>query len=504
VSSRLSRLPLIVVIALFFISRIVLFPVTPVEPDTVPFILAVDHYSMADGNPPLPGFYLQVLCTQVAAFFVESPNRAFLIIHLLLGFLGLLMVYRTAKLLSSRAAGLAAAFLYLANPMIAYAGITGIQGNALCAISATGGYLLFRYIRDKRGVSLFRVAVVLGLTGGFSPLAEIALLPFFIFVAFWVKPQDKSHPHPILVFAIASLIWFVPTISNAGSLGSFLQLISHALDQSRICVQSETAGLLLELPALLILNIGLPLVFAGLIAHLRRTPILHRGDNLLFALWVVPGLVFTLYFVWVGRGPIAAYFLFAPVFVFFSICVNALGPDDSKRGVRVAVIALLSAFPGILSFYTCNKTSLHDTHPFHFTRQSVHRADSLNLTLTSAIRDLGSAGQDAVLLFPPCSQWDAEFFRVIYPDAEIHSLSGQGACHEVYQYGRSHQAYDNIIELRRKRIFILGRTAEFRRLGIDEEIEQETNPYSYYISEEPMGRLALTGCKVTMYLDTLK
>jgi hypothetical protein len=411
---------------------------TPYEWDSVNYALALDHFSIPDGQPHAPGYLFYVLAGKLLHLFIQNPITALNVLNLVLGVVALTACYRCAKLLSSRRAGIMAAFLFTASPLAWFYGEVAEIYSADAAVSALLGYLFFRYTRDRREISLFRATLALGLSGGFRASTQFFFVPAWLFLLTRVGDHRKKTVIGMhgLLFCLASALWMAPTFSNAGGLFAYLevsrQTLGPFLSANSLFYGAPPAAhlkMILKLIAWSAIYLGPALFISSLVMLKTRPELFKHRDVQLVWFWFLPAFLFFA-LIYIAKP---GYLLFAlpPVIIAAAVLLDAFFRSRRAAALFTAIIAM----PGLLYLFSTGVGAREMEYQlqkeggfaknafkrlFRYTLNDLRYADRRNHHYPEQIRAVLKGDRNAVFIFTSYADWNFRFANYYFPDIEAH------------------------------------------------------------------------------------
>lgn len=213
-----------------FLSRYFLSEKTFSALDSVQYTLGSMDFSLQQGNPPPPGYFLYIMTGKFLNLFFHEPQHAMVMISVIYSGLIPVVLFMLGRQLFGSAAGILAALLFLTSPVFWYKGIT-IYGhlNAGFFILLTV-FFCYQAIRGKEKFIYF-ASISYALLAGTRPQEFPMLILLFLFTLCFVGPKAKIAS--VFVFMIVSLMWLIPLIKMSGGLSAYLKDIIPAAAGSR-------------------------------------------------------------------------------------------------------------------------------------------------------------------------------------------------------------------------------------------------------------------------------
>jgi hypothetical protein len=281
------------------LSRLPFLGETPINWDAVQFVLALDHFSLAQHQPHPPGYISYVFWGRVLEEAVGNAPLALSILSVLLSALAVPGIYWLAwGIVQSRAVAWGAAILLLASPLALYYGSVGLTYAPEMTWGLLVGSLAWR-TRTNASLQRLPAAIMLGTSLGLATSVRqttlILLLPLCLW-ATWGRWREMS----LFVASLVTFcfIWFVPLVAISGGLDVYLRenaLLAEAVSRRTSLFSAGLDGLLYNstfIVLALAVGSGLGVVplglWAGRVLRFNLSPTLRA-----FVLWwVVPPILF--------------------------------------------------------------------------------------------------------------------------------------------------------------------------------------------------------------------
>lgn len=208
-----------------FLSRYFLAEKTFSTLDSVQYTLGSIDFSLHQGNPPPPGYFLYIMTGKFLNLFFKEPQNAMVMVSVIYSGLIALILFIFGKELFSATTGIVASLLFLTSPVFWYKGIT-IYGhlNAGFFLLLTA-FFCYQAIRGEEKFIYF-ASISYALLVGTRPQEFPMLILLFLFALYFVPPKAKVAS--VFVFIIVSLMWFIPLIKMSGGLSAYLKDIIPA------------------------------------------------------------------------------------------------------------------------------------------------------------------------------------------------------------------------------------------------------------------------------------
>lgn len=323
-------------------------PENPVFKSSTQFLLGVNSFSLTDGAPHAPGAYFYVLLLRAASILAGSALGGMLLINRLFALFALWGMYRSARFLHGRFAGLFAALLFMFHPFMLSSAVGGDPAFAVVAIYVICAYLGIRTIRDPDPVGFFRFSLAVTVLAGFSFSAFVSMLPLFIVLVFRANERGEPLAASVSVITVGTLLWLLPAIASAGSFSGLLRLSIGNFPEYGGSIQLFAA----EIFKASFYGIGVHVV--GLMLLLKKTAEAYGGRLLRHSvLLIVPLLLVLVAQMALGHYPTALLLLPVPLMIFGSVSGAMLfEPEISVTGMRkYSLLGLLTVLPCVIFLF---------------------------------------------------------------------------------------------------------------------------------------------------------
>ena len=280
--------------------------------DSAQFALAVGEYDIRISQPHAPGFYWYVILGRVVNLFVGEPHAALVWLSVIAGAWLAAVGYLLATSMFGRGCGWATGLILLTSPLCWFHSDIALTTIVDSALVMSFVFVCWRAI--QRGVTWFQtvalvalLAVVAGVRQQSAPL----LIPLWGYV-FWnaAGPRARKFLWATGLAVGLSLLWFVPTVTSAGGLASYVHLLrlKSQFDAPRTVWGGGGAGALVADVSVAVRACWAGLLAAGIISLTEFTHWMvferaasanvffraHKTQLCVLALWIAPMLVFGL------------------------------------------------------------------------------------------------------------------------------------------------------------------------------------------------------------------
>jgi hypothetical protein len=204
------------------LSRLPFVRATPINWDTVQFILALDHFNLHAHQPHPPGYILYVLMGRLANYVVGDPNIALSLLSVLFSALSGFLIWRlTLQVFEDGAIALGASILLMASPLALYYGSVGLTYMPEMALSLLVAWLAWRARAEPSITAAVLLGLSLAVAGGIRQTSLLVLLPLCLW-ALW-GAQLRSWLAFGLTLVIACGLWLVPLLVMSGGPAAYLR-----------------------------------------------------------------------------------------------------------------------------------------------------------------------------------------------------------------------------------------------------------------------------------------
>lgn len=211
-----------VLFLLGFFSRFLLSEKNFYAIDSVLYTIGTFNYSIAEGTPPAPGYFLYIMTGKFLNLFLNNPHDSMVLISVIYSGLIAALLFLCGRIIFGFSAGLISALLFLTSPVFWYKGIT-IYGylNSAFFILLT---VLFCY-RVIQGYTkyIYWAAFFYAVLAGVRPQDFPMLI--FLFAFTMLQVPFKENIKAAGIFIMVSLAWFVPFTIISGGVSGLLGIL---------------------------------------------------------------------------------------------------------------------------------------------------------------------------------------------------------------------------------------------------------------------------------------
>ena len=330
-------------VAFTVVSRLPFLPRYPFNGDTVNYMLALQHFDLANAQPHPPGNPLYVLLGKGVHLVVSDPNVALVWLSIGLAAVAVALTAWLGRLLWDEATGLWGSLLLAVNPLFWLYSAVGLPYTAEAVAGLLVGLATLACWRWPGWRSAVALGAAAAVAAGLRPTILVLLWPLLLLGLIGLSWRDRLRALGV-GFAL-SLLWAVPLVWLSGGLLRYWSLL-HSITESfavRTTVLNGPSRAWLnnlgQLGAALLVGLGVPAVAFGYVwLRVRRRPALSRFVRWYLALWIVPPLSF---FALVHFGQWGYLLLVLPVasLALYALTAPALGTTRRAQGATAGLMA---------------------------------------------------------------------------------------------------------------------------------------------------------------------
>jgi hypothetical protein len=187
--------------------------------DSILYSIGTFDYSLKDGTPPSPGYFIYIMSGRLLNMFTHDPQTSLIFISIFYSGLIAGALYYFGTLLKGHKEGAVSAVLFLTSPLFWYKGITifgYLNSGFFILLTALFSYLI---ISGRKGLG-FWLSLSFGILLGVRPQELIVMLPLFIYALFHMKPREAAYS--LLTLLTACLLWLIPLVLMSGGINEYL------------------------------------------------------------------------------------------------------------------------------------------------------------------------------------------------------------------------------------------------------------------------------------------
>lgn len=191
--------------------------------DGVLYAIGTFNFSIKDGTPPSPGYFLYIMSAKFLNTIFGDPHNSLMALSIIYSGLIAAALYYFGTLLKGQLSGIISAVLFLTSPLFWYKGITifgYLNSGFFILLTALLGY---KVIFGEKNAVILWFSVCFAILIGIRPQEFAVMLPLYVFVLFHMKPARALFS--IVIFAFVCLLWFVPLILMSGGITSYLSVL---------------------------------------------------------------------------------------------------------------------------------------------------------------------------------------------------------------------------------------------------------------------------------------
>jgi 4-amino-4-deoxy-L-arabinose transferase-like glycosyltransferase len=265
---------------LVLVSRLFTLPQTPWELDELLFTRGVIEFDPQDSRPHPPGYPLLIGLGKLVHLFVDDPWSSLVVLSVIATVLGFIFFNRAAATITGdRVTGFAAATLFFFSSSMLVHGTLALSDGTMLMFVALALLAAARYEVARTSAYAMLFAVSISAAIGTRPQMAIALLPVFLVVVARMATW-RHRVTTVLGMTVASLLWFIPLVLEAGGWSSFtaLQLNQAAYFAQHDAEQSRGARSLVRTAGRFIIYpwepklVALPVLLAAAVGASRLLP----------------------------------------------------------------------------------------------------------------------------------------------------------------------------------------------------------------------------------------
>jgi hypothetical protein len=277
--------------------------------DGVQFALSMKKYSLSEGLPGPPGYYLYVMLVKAVDRLFNNPNFSLTLVSILGSGLFSVIVYWLGKAILGRTKGIWASLIVLAAPWFWFYGTTTVP-YLVCGFLSGCAILGFYYaIIKKEKLGLYWGTLGFALLGGIRHQEVLFIAPLYIWALFNFGAKEAIRS--LALFGLICLGWLLPEIINSGSLQAYMQLLKGYRYDRNIFTMSFNeikTNFTIKIKILLLLyGIGILPFFYQLHPFFNLRNIVRKRMVRFFVILILPSAIFWIFFL----GELPGYFMSA-------------------------------------------------------------------------------------------------------------------------------------------------------------------------------------------------
>lgn len=261
------------------------------------YSIGVEFYSLAQETPAPPGYPIYIFFGWVFNQFIQNPHLSLLIVNVVFAGLTAGAFFLAGKYIFTRKVGVFAALLFLVSPVHYFFGVTAYPYGLVSFFVLVVAVTVYGIIIKRKEYGLF-LGLSYGLFCGIRPQDGLNLFPLVVFGYLGLNFREKMKG--FLLFLITIFAWLLPLLILAGGLQNYITQFSIFLTQGAldsIDGVSKTENLRRIVKGLF-LTLGIASI--TLFYFLPKLPEGFKNKKqrkliIFFSLWIIPGLLSTLF-----------------------------------------------------------------------------------------------------------------------------------------------------------------------------------------------------------------
>lgn len=190
--------------------------------DSILYSISSFDYSIKDGTPPSPGYFIYIMSARLLNIFTHDPQTSLILISIFYSGLIAGGLYYFGTLLKGQKEGIISAALFLTSPLFWYKGITifgYLNSGFFILLTALFSYLI---IYKKKDLG-FWLALSFGILIGVRPQELIVMAPLFVYALFNMSRRKAAYS--LLSFSAVCLLWFIPLVLMSGGFNEYMAVL---------------------------------------------------------------------------------------------------------------------------------------------------------------------------------------------------------------------------------------------------------------------------------------
>lgn len=259
--------------------------------DAANHLWGTHEYSIADGQPHLPGYYLYIAAIRVLGSLTGSMQSAIILLSVLCTSLATGLFYLFLRKFWPQGVSVSFAILLAVHPVVWVYGIV----SDLYAVDLFISLVMVLALTSGRWIYLSPLIFALAL--GVRPTSPLLLIPIYVYCWFRLYRADRlswkyfaiAHVMAIAVFAA----WLLPMLGSAGGLSAYLELYRTSSPLPRISFGKNLIRAASH--HILFVLVLLPFIAFFFTRRSSGRPIESNGKRefiVLSVLWLLPAFLF--------------------------------------------------------------------------------------------------------------------------------------------------------------------------------------------------------------------
>lgn len=351
-----SLAPHWIALALFLLTLVLRLPFrsqTLNDWDSVNHALALTTYNVVEHRPQPPGYILYIGAARLVNFVFPDEQTALVVVSILACAGAVATLFLLGTRLATKEIGLIAALLLLTCPAFWFDSEVALPYVVEGCASLVVATLLYRVLQGEQRLTML-TAVVFAISVGLRQQLALFFAPLVIY-AYW-KYSWRIRLEAMAWFGFVCALWFFPLAWSAGGIAEYLTALRNlntAFSSEYVLLGSGGEegilrnGLRVGAYTAYAMNFAaIPLLIGGAqiaLARWRRDGIrfwLADQRILFFALWILPGVIFYLFFHMGSPGLI--YVFLSALYLLAAFGLHRLW-HANPRALVLAVLFLCAA-----------------------------------------------------------------------------------------------------------------------------------------------------------------
>lgn len=266
------------------------------------YSIALVRYSLEQETPAPPGYPLYIGIGYLLQVIFKNPFYSLIITSVLFSGLGALSFYLIGTKMFNRAVGIISALLYLSGSTFYYFGLTVYPYGLAPFFALLSAFSVYRIIIHKKQIGVI-LGIMFSLVIGIRPQELFATLPLFFLGLYYLSNRQRLLA--IAGFTFSFLIWFIPLMIITGGVKQYI-MISIVFARAGALPPISFENIKILLPRItrgMALSFGVSVIFLIYYLKLARDimakkqkihDVLANKYLQLFAIWIIPSLLFNL------------------------------------------------------------------------------------------------------------------------------------------------------------------------------------------------------------------
>lgn len=184
--------------------------------DAVLYAIGTFDYSLKNGTPPSPGYFLYIMSGKFLNLIFGDPHISLSLISIFYSGLIAAMLYYFGYCLRGNLSGCISAILFLTSPVMWFKGVT-IWGylNSGFFILLTA-FFCYKAITERNKIALFFSSISFAILVGIRPQEFLVISILYMFTLLPIHTKFRDAVYAVAIFFVVCLIWFIPFLSMVG------------------------------------------------------------------------------------------------------------------------------------------------------------------------------------------------------------------------------------------------------------------------------------------------